>query len=55
MGEGRTHVSVRVEDELLEWVDKKVAEKVFSTRSHALNRGLYLLMQAESSKAASKN
>jgi Arc/MetJ-type ribon-helix-helix transcriptional regulator len=54
MGEGRTHVSVRVEDELLDWVDKQVAERIFSNRSHALNRALYLLKQTESSKAASK-
>jgi Arc/MetJ-type ribon-helix-helix transcriptional regulator len=54
MGEGKTRISARVDDDLLDWVDKEVEKKRFSNRSHALNYALYALkQQAESEKATS--
>ncbi len=48
MGEGKTRISVRVDDDLLSWIDKEVANKRFSNRTHALNYVLYVVKQAES-------
>jgi Arc/MetJ-type ribon-helix-helix transcriptional regulator len=53
MGEGKTRVSARVDDELLDWVDRQVEAKRFGNRSHALNYALLLLKQAESAGATS--
>lgn len=54
MGEGKTPISARVDDELLVWIDEQIEIKRFSTRTHAVNLALYLLKQAESSKSASE-
>lgn len=53
MGEGKTRISLRVDDELIDWVDQQVETKRFSNRSHALNYALYVLKQAESTGATS--
>jgi Arc/MetJ-type ribon-helix-helix transcriptional regulator len=53
MGEGKTRISARVDDELIGWVDQQVEKKRFSNRSHALNYALYVLKQAESAGATS--
>jgi len=54
MGEGKTRISARVDDDLLGWVDKEVEKKRFSNRTHALNYALYMLKQAaESGEATS--
>ena len=53
MGEGKTRISARVDDELIGWVDQQVEKKRFSNRSHALNYALYVLKQAEGAGATS--
>jgi len=54
MGEGKTRISARLDDDLLGWVDKEVGKKRFSNRTHALNFALYVLkQQTESEKATS--
>jgi len=53
MGEGKTRISARVDDDLLSWIDEEVANKRFSNRTHALNYALHVLKQIESAKATS--
>jgi Arc/MetJ-type ribon-helix-helix transcriptional regulator len=53
MGEGKTRISARVDDELIDWIDRQIEEKRFNNRSHALNYALFLLMQGEGVKATS--
>jgi Arc/MetJ-type ribon-helix-helix transcriptional regulator len=53
MGEGKTPISARVDDELLVWVDEQIEKKRFSNRTHALIYALYALKEAESAKATS--
>ena len=53
MGEGKTRISARVENELIDWIDQEVEKKRFSNRSHALNYALYVLKQAEGAGATS--
>ena len=53
MGEGKTRISARVENELIDWVDQEVEKKRFSNRSHALNYALYVLKQTESAVVTS--
>jgi len=52
MGEGKTLITARVDDELIDWVDELVKTKRFGSRSHATNLALYLLKQRESPKLA---
>ncbi len=54
MGEGKTPVSTRVDDDLLVWIDEQIRKKRFNNRAHAVNLALYLLKQAESTKFASE-
>jgi Arc/MetJ-type ribon-helix-helix transcriptional regulator len=53
MGEGKTRISARLDDELVKWVDEQVENKIFSNRSHALNYALFVLKQAKSAKMTS--
>jgi Arc/MetJ-type ribon-helix-helix transcriptional regulator len=53
MGEGKTRISARMDDDLLFWVDREVAKKRFNNRTHALNYALYVLKQAESAGVTS--
>ena len=53
MSDGKTRVSARVDDELIAWVDEQVENKIFGTRSHALNYALLQLKQAKSAKMTS--
>ena len=53
MGEGKTRITARVDDELIGWIDQQVEKKRFSNRSHALNYALYVLKQTESARATS--
>ena len=53
MGDGKTRISARVDDELIGWVDQQVEKKRFGNRSHALNYALYVLKQAESAVVTS--
>jgi Arc/MetJ-type ribon-helix-helix transcriptional regulator len=54
MGEGKTPISARVDDDLIDWVDDQIEKKRFNNRTHAVNLALYLLKQAESPKLASE-
>jgi len=54
MGEGKTPISARVDDDLIDWVDGQIEKKRFNNRTHAVNLALYLLKQAESPKLASE-
>jgi Arc/MetJ-type ribon-helix-helix transcriptional regulator len=54
MGEGKTPISTRVDDDLLAWVDEQIEQKRFNNRTHAVNLALYLLKQAENPKSASE-
>ena len=54
MGEGKTPISTRVDDDLLVWIDEEIEKKRFNNRTHAVNLALYLLKQAESTKLASE-
>ena len=40
MGEGKTRISLRVDDELIGWVDQQVEKKSFSNRSHVQLRAI---------------
>jgi Arc/MetJ-type ribon-helix-helix transcriptional regulator len=53
MGEGKTRISARVDDELIDWIDRQIEEKRFGNRSHALNYALLLLKREESTGATS--
>jgi len=53
MGEGKTRISLRVDDDLIGWIDQQIEKKRFSNRSHALNYALYVLKQSESAGATS--
>jgi Arc/MetJ-type ribon-helix-helix transcriptional regulator len=54
MGEGKTPISTRVDDDLLDWIDTQVEKKRFSNRTHAVNYALYLLKQADKRELASE-
>lgn len=54
MGEGKTPISARVDEDLIVWVDEQIEKKRFNNRTHAVNLALYLLKQAESPKLASE-
>jgi len=43
----KTRISVTITTELLKWVEKKVAEGVYGSKSHAVSRALILLRQAQ--------
>ena len=53
MGEGKTSVCARMDDELVDWMDQQIEVKRFSTRTHALNYALYVLKQTESAMVTS--
>ena len=55
MGEGKTSICARVDDELVGWMDQQIEVKRFSNRTHALNYALYVLKQAETAKTPHKN
>ena len=50
MGEGKVIVSARVDQDLINWIDKEVDKRRFRTRSHALEYALYVLRESESVK-----
>ena len=50
MGEGKTSVCARMDDELVDWIDQQIEVKRFSTRTHALNYAMYALKEAETAK-----
>jgi len=52
MGEGKTAISTRVDDNLLVWIDEQIEKKRFGNRTHAINLALYLLKEAEDTKSA---
>ena len=54
MGEGKTPISARVDEDLIVWVDEQIEKKRFNNRTHAVNLALYLLKKAESPKLASE-
>jgi Arc/MetJ-type ribon-helix-helix transcriptional regulator len=54
MGEGKTPISARIDDDLVSWMDEQVEKKRFSSRSHALQYAVYLLKQTENTKLASE-
>lgn len=39
----KDRITITIDKELLDWVDSKIAQKIFSNRSHALE---FLAMQA---------
>lgn len=45
----KDRISITIDKELLEWIDKKVSEKVFSNRSHALE---YLILKKKNAEHA---
>jgi len=53
-GRGKTPISTRVDDDLLDWIDKQIEKKRFSNRTHAVNYALYLLKQADKREFASE-
>jgi Arc/MetJ-type ribon-helix-helix transcriptional regulator len=50
MGEGKTSVCARMDDDLVDWMDEQIEVKRFSTRTHALNYAMYALKEAETAK-----
>jgi Arc/MetJ-type ribon-helix-helix transcriptional regulator len=54
MGEGKTPISARIDNDLLNWMDEQVEKKRFSSRSHALQYAVYLLRQTENAKLSTE-
>jgi Arc/MetJ-type ribon-helix-helix transcriptional regulator len=52
MGEGKTSICARVDDELVGWMDQQVEKKRFNNRTHALNYALYVLKEAENANTS---
>ncbi len=43
----RKKVSATIDEELIDWVDEKVKDKIFRNRSHAIEFALSKLKEAE--------
>jgi len=43
----RRKVSATIDEEIIDWVDEKVKEKIFRSRSHAIEFALSKLKEAE--------
>jgi len=43
----RKKVSATIDEEIVDWVDEKVKEKIFRSRSHAIEFALSKLKEAE--------
>ena len=43
----RKKVSATIDEEIIDWVDEKVKEKIFRSRSHAIEFALSKLKEAE--------
>ncbi len=37
----KTKIAVTIDPELLDWIDAQVLEKVYSSRSHAIERSIF--------------
>ena len=48
----KERITVTLENELLEWIDRKVSEKVFASRSHGFE---FLIKHAASQENENKN
>jgi len=46
-GGKKTKITVSLDKELLKWVDERIREKKFGSRSHAVEYALYRLMRSE--------
>ena len=47
MARQKVKIGIAVSPEILEWIDRKVKEKVFANRSHAFEYAIYQLMKKE--------
>jgi Arc/MetJ-type ribon-helix-helix transcriptional regulator len=47
----KQRIAVTVSDDLLKWVDRKVADTTFANRSHAIEHALTKLKDQEEKKA----
>ena len=43
----KRQVTVNLDDEILEWIEKKISEKQFATRSHGLEYAIMHLIREE--------
>jgi len=43
----KKQVTVNLDEEILEWIEEKIKEKQFATRSHGLEYAISRLMKAE--------
>jgi len=43
----KTRISISISVELLKWIEKKIAEGVYGSKSHAVSRALILLKRAQ--------
>jgi len=43
----KTHTSITLDSELLEWIDKEVKKKRFATRTHAIEYAIQRLIEEE--------
>jgi len=46
--EGKAKITISIDKNLLKWIDEKISEKQFGSRSHAIEFALYQLMKGES-------
>lgn len=46
----KTRISVLIDDEYLQWIDRKIADKVFASRSHAVVYAIKRLIDDERQK-----
>ena len=45
MGEKMVKLSVSVESDAVEWIDKEIEKRVYRNRSHAIDVAAHLLME----------
>jgi len=46
----KKQVTVNLDEEILDWIEVKITEKQFATRSHSIEYALNRLMKEESAK-----
>ena len=45
--ENKLQLSISIDAKLISWVDDKIRSKIFSSRSHAMERALFILKEQE--------
>ena len=47
MSERKVQLSITIDPELVEWIDREIRTKTFASRSHAIERALHELMRRD--------